>query len=459
MPRRGPRFARRWLVALVVLLLALGGTVAAVLLLNSPSNVSHPNLSFTVPTSPTQTTPPSTTATTTVPRRRHPPPNNFQWPVFGYDAARTRDFNGSPNLHPPLRVRWRFGGNALLEFPPVISGGTLYFEDDGATAKAVSIATGKQLWKTHLGTLSASTPAIARNAGLLIVPTLADAGNSPGDGRIAALSMKTGQVKWSMPIASGAESSPVVAGHSVYFGDQAGTVFSLDVATGHVQWTYHASGAVKGGPALVHGILYFGDYAGRAYAIRASDGHQVWAVTTSGSDFGFGSGTFYSTPAVAFGRVYMGNTDGFVYSFAAATGQVAWATSTGSYVYASPAVADIPGLGPSVFLGSYSGEFDAFNARSGAVEWSRPAGGRISGSATIVDGVVYFSCLGTHVTTGLDARTGATVFSLHDGAFTPVVADPTAIFLDGYQVIYELVPSGRRRAPATRSTRRKPRPS
>ena len=39
----------------------------------------------------------------------------------------------------------------------------------------------------------------------------------------------------------------------------------------------------------------------------------------------------------------MGNTDGFVYSFAARTGQLAWATETGAYVYASAAVADIPG--------------------------------------------------------------------------------------------------------------------
>ncbi len=439
MPSRRPRFARRWLVAVAVLLVALGGT-AALLLLHSPSNVSHPNLSFTEPTS---------TRTTTPAHRPAAPKPVFVWPVFGYNWARTRAFVGDPDLHPPLHVGWRFGGNALLEFPPVIDGGTLYFEDDGATAKAVSIATGKQLWATHLGTLSAASPGLARQAGLLIVPVLADAGSSPGDGRIAALSLKTGHVVWSMPVASGTESSPLATRQSVYFGDQAGTVYALDVKTGHVQWTYQASGAVKGGPALVHGVLYFGDYAGRAYALNASNGHQIWAVSTSGSDFGFGSGNFYSSPAVAFGRVYMGNTDGFVYSFAVATGQVAWATNTGAYVYASPAVATVPGLGPSVFLGSYSGSFYAFNARSGAIEWSHPSGGRISGSATIVNGVVYYSTLGTRVTTGLDARTGASVFSFPDGAFTPVVADPGAIFLGGYDVLYELLP-GTARSPQHR---------
>src|SRR5262249_15544934 len=158
---------------------------------------------------------------------------------------------------------------------------------------------------------------------------------------------------------------------------------------GHQLWAYHASGAVKGGPALADGIIYFGDYAGRAYALNAGSGHEVWAVSTDGARFGFGSGQFYSTPAVRFGRVYMGNTDGRVYSFAAKTGQLAWATGTGAYVYASPAVNDTPGLGPTVYMGSYDGTFYAFNAQSGSVRWTFNAGSKISGSASIIGNVVY----------------------------------------------------------------------
>ena len=75
----------------------------------------------------------------------------------------------------------------------------------------------------------------------------------------------------------------------------------------------------------------------------------------------------------------MGNTDGRVYSFAARTGQLAWATGTGAYVYASPAVEDTPGLGPTVYIGSYDGNMYAFNAQSGAVRWTHNAGGKISG--------------------------------------------------------------------------------
>jgi outer membrane protein assembly factor BamB len=424
----------RALLAAVATVIVAGVAVAVVLLVHSPKNVSHPGVEFTAPPTTAATTPPP------APPHKKSPVNTFLWPRYGYDAGRTRFFDPGGNLHPPFHRGWRFVDYALLEFPPVISGNTLYLDDDNAAAKAIDIRNGHKLWEHKLGTLAAASPAIGLKQGLLFIPILSIHGHSPGGGALFAVSMKTGKVVWQHPIPSGTESSPMAYGDSVYFGDQAGNVYSLRAGDGHVNWTYHASGAVKGGPAYADGNIYFGDYAGRAYALNAGNGHQVWAVGTNGTRFGFGSGNFYSTPAVAFGRVYMGNTDGRVYSFAAHTGQLAWATGTGAYVYASPAVASVPGLGPTVFLGSYDGYFYAFNAQSGAVRWRHLAGGRISGSATIVNNVVYYSNLGARRTAGLDVRTGHQVFSFPDGAFNPVVADYHAIYLSGYSTLYQLLP-------------------
>ena len=170
---------------------------------------------------------------------------------------------------------------------------------------------------------------------------------------------------------------------------------------------------------------------------------------TNGAHFGFGSGQFYATPAVAFGRVYMGNTDGRVYSFGARNGALAWATATGAYVYASASVADPAGLGPTVYVGSYDGNLYAFNAQSGAIRWRHPAGGKISGSSTVVGNVVYYSDLGTKTTIGLNAATGRKVFAFPDGAFTPVIADYHAIYLDGYTELYQLLPGRQRWSPST----------
>ncbi|HWC85029.1 MAG TPA: PQQ-binding-like beta-propeller repeat protein [Solirubrobacteraceae bacterium] len=419
--RRGP------LLAMVVLVLAIVAIVLAVL--HKPGNVSHPHVEFTTPA----TSKPA-------PAKPKVVVHDFLWPRYGYDAGRTRLFPNSSNLEPPFRRGWTYYGSALLEFPPVINNNTLFVLNDSGQALAINKVNGHVLWHRTVGTLSAASPALGD--GLVFVPLLATVpgAKTADEGRFVALSQQTGHVVWSMSVPPGTESSPLVWGQTLYFGDQDGTVRAVQASTGRVRWTYKAAGAVKGGVAYAHGILYFADYDGRAYAVRASNGHQVWAVTTNGAAFGFGSGNFYSTPAVAFGRVYIGNTDGRVYSFAADTGQLAWATGTGAYVYSSPAVGNIPGLGPTVYIGSYDGNLYAFNARSGAVRWTHDAGGRISGSPTVVGNVVYYSNLASKTTTGVNVRTGRTVFSFPEGSFNPVIADPTAIYLTGYSDLHQLLP-------------------
>src|SRR5258707_12946251 len=128
MPSPGPRRWMRWgLVAAAVLLVLAGGAVAFILL-HSPGDVSHPDLEFTAPT-----------ATRPKPKPRVEPP--FEWPRYGYDAARTRYFPSGHALDPPFRVGWKFEDFALLEFPPVIYGHTLFLVDDNGSAKALDART------------------------------------------------------------------------------------------------------------------------------------------------------------------------------------------------------------------------------------------------------------------------------------------------------------------------------
>jgi outer membrane protein assembly factor BamB len=129
-----------------------------------------------------------------------------------------------------------------------------------------------------------------------------------------------------------------------------------------------------------------------------------------------------------------------VYSVSARTGELAWRTGTGDYVYSSPAVENTPGLGPTVYIGSYDGNMYALDARSGNVRWTHDAGGAIDGSPQIMGNVVYFSDLRTKATTGIDARTGRTVFSFPDGRFNPGISDGHAVYMVGYSMIYQMIP-------------------
>ncbi len=442
------RLLRRGLIVGAAVLLVAGG-LAAFVLLHAPGNVSHPSVQFTPPSSTT-----TMSSSTTVGRRPRPQPDTFVWPWYGFDAGRTRDFSAPGRLTPPFHQGWSFDAGALLEFSPVIWHGTMFMLGDDGVATAIRTSNGRALWRRKVGTLAAASPAVDGADRLIVLPVLSVHGRLPGGGQFVALSMQTGRILWSHAVPAGTESSPIIAGHTTYFGDQGGALHALRLRDGHEFWTYHASGAIKGGPALANGVLYFGDYAGRVYALRAASGREVWAVGTVGARFGFGSGQFYATPAVAFGRVYIGNTDGRVYSFGARSGTLAWATGTGAYVYASAAVADTPGIGPTVYVGSYDGYLYAFDARSGSVRWRHYAGAKISGAASIIDNVVYYSALGIRSTVGLDATTGRTVFQFGDGDFSPAIADHHALYVDGYNTVFQFLPGRRAPRPQAHPVRR-----
>jgi outer membrane protein assembly factor BamB len=362
-------------------------------------------------------------------------PDRFAWPLYGYTKNHTRFFPASTSMRPPFRTVWTHGGGALLEFPPVMFGNRIFQLGDDAVVHAINKYTGLNLWNKRIGALSASTPAVSGNT--VYATVLARAPGSQA-GRMVAMNTADGHIRWSRNLPSRAESSPLLDHGKLFFGSQNGTVYALDAHDGSVLWTYHAAGAVKASPSLSSGVLYFGDYSGELQAVRERDGHRLWASGSGGALLG--SGTFYSTPAVVYGRVFLGNTDGRVYAYDASSGKLDWAVQTGAYVYASPAVANAPGLGPTIYLGSYDGTFYALDARSGRTDWRYDAGGRISGSATIVGRMVYFADLGTHRTTGLGISTGKVVFSMNTGSFDPVITDDHYLYLSGITGLYALAP-------------------
>ncbi len=362
-------------------------------------------------------------------------PERFAWPLYGYTKNHTRFFPAPARVRPPFKRLWVRNSHALLEFPPVIYGDRIFQLADNGVLSAYDKQTGRIIWSKSLGLLSASTPAVTSNT---LYATVLSTGHPRHPGRIVALNSATGAIRWFRSLPSPSESSPLVYDGRVFFGSQDGMVYALQASDGHVVWTYRAAGAVKASPSLSGGTLYFGDYSGHVQAVSERTGRRLWVSGSGGALLG--SGTFYSTAAVVYGRVFLGNTDGRIYAYDATTGALDWAVQTGDYVYASPAVTNAPGLGPTIYLGSYDGTFYALNARSGQISWKFNAQGRISGSATIVGRYVYFADLGEHRTYGLGISTGRVAFELHTGAFDPVISDGKNIYLTGYTALYAFAP-------------------
>jgi outer membrane protein assembly factor BamB len=411
-PKRLWREHRRLSIGLLAAALAaIAGLIVAYEQLKRPADIHNPNVTFT-PQKPKKA------------RKKA-----VNWPLYGYDRARTR-YLPARGMKPPYKKLWRYTERPLLEFPPTLAGGRLFLVNNSGYAISLDADTGKQLWKRRIARLNASSPTYYRHR--LYVVNLVP-------GHVEKLDARTGRTIWKRSLPARAESSPVVVDRTLYFGCEDGKLYALSTRNGNVRWATQLGGPVKAAPAYYGGVVYVGDYGGYMNAVDAKSGKLIWQTGSLGQGFGSG-GAFYSTPAVAFGRVYAGNNDTRVYSFDRKDGTTAWTYSTGGYAYSGPAVARTRHTGPTVYIGSFDGNVYALNAKSGEPRWIRSAGGSVIGSLTAIGNIVYVAEFNDTSTTGYAMKSGRTVFRYPRGTYTPVISDGRRLYLIGYSSITALKP-------------------
>ena len=361
-----------------------------------------------------------------------PPTAKIRWPMYRFDEARQGD---APKMlvKPPYRPLWFFRAGSLVEFPPAVAYGKLYFANADGVLFAVDISKVKTVWAYRARRCTAATPAIDGHSIYMtfLNKPPCNASRSGIDGQVVALNADTGKVRWKVTIGP-SESSPLVVDGVVYVGDWNGKVYAFNAATGSTRWTFSTGGKVKDAMAYAGGRIYFGSYDHHVYALNARTGKLFWRASAQQR---LGSrGTFYSTPAVAYGRVYIGSTDGKVYSFGATSGKLRWSHGTGDYVYSSPAV-----WNARVFAGSYDGTMYAFNAATGEVLWKFESNGAISGSPIVINDVLYFSTLKGR-TYALNPRNGKLLWGFRRGAYAAPVSDRRRLYLAAYSRVFALAP-------------------
>jgi len=413
---------KRWLIVGGLAVVLLAGGIAAGYVLYKREQAKDVRGSSTeefVTTAEPEPTPPPV----------EPPEEGIAWPTFHYAASRA---GVSPYGHrPPYKVLWGFPGRSLIEFPPAVAFGKLYFANNDGVFFAVDAKTGKLDWRYNAERVQASSPTVFGRTVFHTFLYRPKQRKQAQDGELIAFDADNGKIRWRKRLAP-SESSPLVHRGRVYVGDWSGKVYAFHVATGRLLWTFQTGGEVKGALAASGGRVFVGSYDHHLYSLNARTGKQLWRA---GTQQRLGNrGRFYSTPAIAYGRVYVGATDGKVYAFGAASGHLLWSQGTGSYVYSSPAVWQ-----RLVFAGSYDGRFYAFDAATGDIRWRFKADGHISGSPTVMAGLVYFATLkGTAF--ALDARTGKRVWRFEDGRYAAAVADRERVYQVGTGRVYGLAP-------------------
>ena len=348
-------------------------------------------------------------------------------------------------MRPPFRLDW-IGGRDLARSssrrrsPSTTSTTRPSREAD----RRLDERTGARLWTVPVGRCEAAAPggqpARARNR-------LRDVPQPPPCGRGAAANRATDEV---LAVAAGPSHTSAGPGTSARprrrrpssasastSGRRTGDVYCLDARNGKTIWTYHVGAPVKGAIAYDRGKVFFGAYDGKLYALGAATGKLIWRAPSDRDLFG-GHGHFYSTPAVAYSRVYSARPTARL-RLRRADRQAALVVRD----RLRTSTARRPSGDGRVFVGSYDHTSTPSTPRRGAVRWTFRADGPISGSATVVDGIVYFAHASSAARTGSTRdRPGGLVVARRRLRFR---RDRRRLYLVGWGKVYAFSPRRRLR--------------
>jgi outer membrane protein assembly factor BamB len=385
------------------------------------------------------------------------------WPIWGFNTGRTRV---GPNVVPPnpntTDVLWkqqeivknaageltRFGD--LIEYPPSISGGKIFYctNGGGQGGQVISrdLRTGAELWRYKIpskqGGQFAAEPAVSGN--VVYVGTM-----GPHKGRgdpnykpeLLALQADStdpaGTLLWHYTTGHAVEASPMVLENRLYFSTQAGTLYSFSTTTHKKLWTRNLGGKTTSSPAYdQNGRIITSTYTGVVWAFDKNSGAVRWKNKLPGNN-----AQFYGTPAVYGTRVVVASkANGKLYCLDSRTGKTLWSYATNQGLYASPAV-----WNNTIYIGSKFRSFWAIDVRTGRPIWPKSKilanryPGPIFGSASVLNGIVYFSSRvsrGKGFTYAIDGRTGAKKWQFNDGYYSPVTATSSVFLLTGHHTIY-----------------------
>ena len=157
------------------------------------------------------------------------------------------------------------------------TGGTIYAASYDGRVYALSLARGRLRWRSgSLGPFYA-TPAVA--AGRVVIGSTS--------GVVYSLRASTGEVAWGRRIGQFVYSAAALADGRVYIGSYDHSLYALSAETGSVDWTFHGPGPVSGAPTVLGGLVYFSTCgscsayesnprARRTFALDARSGRLRW---------------------------------------------------------------------------------------------------------------------------------------------------------------------------------------
>ena len=268
------------------------------------------------------------------------------------------------------RVVWKRQFAGCVAASPAVGNGIVYlgFMDPPpcrGTAPsflaALDTRTGRTLWRFRAGVVE--TPPLLAGGRVYF---------GSWDHRVYAVDARTGRLAWSFTTGDRVKGGVAFAGGTVFAGSYDGRLYALDARSGRQRWAAGGLGGLYATPSVAHGRVFVGSTNGQVYAFATASGRLLWSTRT---------GSFvYSPVALSGGSAYVGSYDHRFYALSQATGAVRWSFDAGAPISGAPTVLD--GLVYFSTCGSCSSYESnardrrtfAVDARTGRLVWRFPDG-------------------------------------------------------------------------------------
>jgi outer membrane protein assembly factor BamB len=306
------------------------------------------------------------------------------------------------------RQRWAQATGGPVRSTPLVAQGRVIVCSDDGFLHAFDAGSGKPLWKADLqgGDVKRLPPAADKadfdymQSSPVLHGDVVFAGSASG--KLFAVSLKDGSVKWSAATAGRIRATPLVHEGRVVVGSWDQRVYAFDAASGKPAWQFDTGGIVQSTAAAAAGKLVVGSRSAKLFALDPATGKVAWTQEAEQGSWIESSGVLHQ------GRMLLGSSDAFkLYALDPATGKQVWAFNTGGWAWAQPAVAkDTAYIGavsaspyymPNVQLRS---GFYAVDVATGQARWryEPPAikgyvTGGVAAAPAVAGGMVYVPAL------------------------------------------------------------------
>ena len=216
---------------------------------------------------------------------------------------------------------WRYEDVSDIGAGAVMAGkgenAKVVYSNTKGIVRALSAATGEQLWEFATEGKVYSTPAVSGN--IVVV------GSS--DNHVYGLDLNTGAEKWRYECGKSVLGSPAIYGGKVYIGASDNKFRALSLKTGKLIWSYDdIKGFIEARPYADREQVVIGDWAGRLYSFNPSDGKLQWCWTND-------KGRMFSPAAVfpvkANGKIFIATPERVSYAIDAKSGRQIWRADGG----------------------------------------------------------------------------------------------------------------------------------